>query len=263
MKKKENGTKFTIDRKIFNSDIWFSSPWKLKIWFYLIGHANYKDNNFMGMKIKRGQLIRSYRTIANDCSYKIGYRKKKPSLSTVRRICEELTKELRIERRTVQGMSLFSIVNYNKLQPLKTRKEQRKESLENSRRTVGEQDKNDIRMNKNDKNKYADFVLMTKEEYQKLIKEYGKEYTKKFIDKLNAFKGSKGKTYKSDYLAILNWVIDAVLKDKDRIAIQETKERERQHAIGKRKEREASSNMPNWFKKKYKDKQVLKDVKKH
>ena len=59
--------------------------------------------------------------------------------------------------------------------------------------------------------KYSDFVSMTENEYQKLIKKYGKENTDAFIEKLNAFKGSKGKKYKSDYLAILNWVVEAVL----------------------------------------------------
>lgn len=70
-----------------------------------------------------------------------------------------------------------------------------------------------IKLNKNklNKNKYADYVFMFPEEYQKLINQYGEIYAKRFIDKLNAFKGSKGKTYKSDYLAILNWVVEAVM----------------------------------------------------
>jgi hypothetical protein len=107
------GTKFTIDRKIFSSDIWFASPWKLKIWIYLIGHANHKDNRFMGIPIKRGQLIRSYRKIAKDCAYKVGYRLKKPSPETIRRICEELTKEERIRQRTVHCGTLITICNYD------------------------------------------------------------------------------------------------------------------------------------------------------
>jgi hypothetical protein len=111
------GTKFTIDRKLFSSDIWFASPWKLKIWIYLVGNANYKAGSFMGVDIERGQLIRSYRTIAKDCGYKIGYRLKKPSLTTVRRICEELTKEGRTHSRTVHCGTLFTIINYNDLQP--------------------------------------------------------------------------------------------------------------------------------------------------
>jgi hypothetical protein len=61
------------------------------------------------------------------------------------------------------------------------------------------------------KKKYADFVSLTEEEYQKLISQYGEDNTKAFINKLNVFKGANGKKYKSDYLAILNWVVEAVL----------------------------------------------------
>ena len=137
------GTKFTVDRKIFTSDIWAASPWKLKIWIYLIGNANHTDGYFMGIPIKRGQIIRSYRTLAKSCGYYIGYRFKKPSTSTVRRFCEELTKEQRIVQRTVHCGTLFTICNYNKLQPfLKRRTEQRRPKLSNSGGTAAEQNKN-------------------------------------------------------------------------------------------------------------------------
>jgi len=137
------GTKFTIDRKIFSSDIWFDSPWKVKIWFYLIGNANHTDGHFMGIPIKRGQLIRSYRTIAKDCGYYIGYRFKKPSINTVRRICEDLTKDSRIVRRTVQPGTLFSICNYNSLQPFpKQRTVQRKVERQYSSSTTPVHNKN-------------------------------------------------------------------------------------------------------------------------
>ena len=144
------GTTFTIDRKIFSSDIWFSSPWKLKIWIYLLGHANHKDNTFMGQEIKRGQLIRSLRTIQDDCSYKIGYRTKKPSLDTVRRVCEALTKELRIEQRTVHTGTMFTVCNYNNLQPKqKQRTEQRTDTSSYNDRTMTVQDKNDKNVKNN------------------------------------------------------------------------------------------------------------------
>lgn len=152
MENKSNGTKFNIDRKIFHSDIWFSSPWKLKIWIYLIGHANYKENNFMGIKLKRGQLIRSYRRIAKDCSYKIGYRVKRPAIDTIKRICEELTKELRISKRTVHGGTLFTVLNYGKLQAFSKHEPY---SEPNSHRTATVQDKNNIIKNKNKKNIYS------------------------------------------------------------------------------------------------------------
>jgi len=59
--------------------------------------------------------------------------------------------------------------------------------------------------------KYADYVLLTEEEHQKLITQYGIDNTKAFINKLNAYKGANGKKYKSDYLAVLSWVVDEIL----------------------------------------------------
>ncbi len=63
------------------------------------------------------------------------------------------------------------------------------------------------------KNKYSDYVSMTEEEYQKLISSHGEKNTIIFVDILNNYKGSKGAKYKSDYLAILNWVVDRAKKD--------------------------------------------------
>jgi len=64
-----------------------------------------------------------------------------------------------------------------------------------------------------DKVKFAEFVRLKQPEYDKLVKEYGKAATEKFIEVLNNYKGANGKTYKSDYLAILNWVVDRVKKN--------------------------------------------------
>lgn len=55
-------------------------------------------------------------------------------------------------------------------------------------------------------------VTLTEKEYQTLIEKHGLPLTNAFIQKLNNHKASKGVKYKSDYHAILNWVIDAVSK---------------------------------------------------
>jgi hypothetical protein len=46
---------------------------------------------------------------------------------------------------------------------------------------------------------------MTQEEYQKLIEQFGETGAADRIEKLNLYKGSTGKKYKSDYLTLLNW----------------------------------------------------------
>ncbi len=55
---------------------------------------------------------------------------------------------------------------------------------------------------------YAEFVHMTKSQHEKLIQKFGERAAATMIEILDNYKGSKGKTYKDDYRAILNWVIE-------------------------------------------------------
>ena len=64
-----------------------------------------------------------------------------------------------------------------------------------------------------EKEKYGECVSLTKSEYEKLITKYGLGFTKRCIEKLDNYKGANGKKYKSDYRAILNWVVDGIKKD--------------------------------------------------
>lgn len=57
------------------------------------------------------------------------------------------------------------------------------------------------------KKSYAQFVKMTPEEHQKLIDQFGQTATTRMIEILDNYKGANGKQYKSDYRAILNWVV--------------------------------------------------------
>lgn len=61
---------------------------------------------------------------------------------------------------------------------------------------------------KPEKIKYADFVSLTNAEYKALVAKLGEEGTKRCIEILDNYKGATGKRYKSDYRAILNWVVE-------------------------------------------------------
>lgn len=61
--------------------------------------------------------------------------------------------------------------------------------------------------------KYADYVSMTEKEHEKLVELFGNEITARMIEILDNYKGSKGKTYKNDYRAILSWVVDKVKEE--------------------------------------------------
>lgn len=59
---------------------------------------------------------------------------------------------------------------------------------------------------------FADLVTMTNAEHEKLVSTYGTDFVNQCIEILDNYKGSKGKEYKSDYRAILSWVVDEVQK---------------------------------------------------
>ncbi len=58
---------------------------------------------------------------------------------------------------------------------------------------------------KQSKDKYLDFVLLSKVEYGKLVKKFGEQQTKEKITELNEGIGSKGYKYDSHYFTILSW----------------------------------------------------------
>lgn len=65
---------------------------------------------------------------------------------------------------------------------------------------------------------FAEFVSMTNAEYEKLVSTYGKEFADQCIKKLDDYKGSSGKNYKSDYRAIGSWVVDEIKKKQSNIS---------------------------------------------
>jgi len=60
----------------------------------------------------------------------------------------------------------------------------------------------------------AEFVSMTNAEYDALVERFGESDTKVMIEILDNYKGSSGRTYKSDYRAILSWVVHKLSETK-------------------------------------------------
>lgn len=57
------------------------------------------------------------------------------------------------------------------------------------------------------KKMYAENVKMTESEYNNLVEKYSEEGARWMITKLDNYKAARGMVYKSDYRAILNWVV--------------------------------------------------------
>ncbi len=66
---------------------------------------------------------------------------------------------------------------------------------------------------KKPKKRYAEKVMMTEEQYGKLVAQLGEQGTLKCIEYLSNYKVAKGATYKEDYRAILNWCVDKLKKE--------------------------------------------------
>jgi hypothetical protein len=62
---------------------------------------------------------------------------------------------------------------------------------------------------------YAEQVLLSENEYEKIVEKYGnKDNAKWAIDKLSNYKCSKTTKYKSDYHVLIGWVFDEFEKKK-------------------------------------------------
>lgn len=81
---------------------------------------------------------------------------------------------------------------------------------------IPDSDEPDVSVSKKkpSKHKYGEYnhVLLTDPEYEKLCKDYGEDVAKNAITYLDEAIEMKGYKYKSHYLAIRKWVIDAVKK---------------------------------------------------
>lgn len=69
-------------------------------------------------------------------------------------------------------------------------------------------DEQQAKVEKGRKYKYAEYVTLTRDEYAKLCEAHTEEGARRMIEILDNYKGQNGRRYKSDYRAILNWVVD-------------------------------------------------------
>jgi len=98
----------------------------------------------------------------------------------------------------------------------KRNKANAKRPLNDSKAILSKEEKEEeINKNKNkNKNKIKEFVFLSESELNKLNEEFASHEVEWMLNKLNDYKASTGKKYKSDYAAINMWVKDAFKKAK-------------------------------------------------
>jgi hypothetical protein len=233
-----------IHRKMLEHPIVCKDTDHLAIWIYLLVNATHKEIPalFKGKKImlQPGQLITGRMSISEQLSV---------SESKVKRILLLFESDQQIERQRSNQNSLISIVNWHKYQTI----DQQNDQPVTSQRPASDQPVTTNKNVKNEKNVrmkelkelktlYGDTVRLTDEEYQKLVSQHGEKFALDCIDTLDHYKGSSGKTYKSDYKAILSWVIDRVSQRKPQTNVEWFNGRETSYERIKRMTKEAEEN---------------------
>ncbi len=182
-------------------------------------------------KCKPGQFITSLKSIAEKAGPGI-------SLQNVRTALSKFEKYEFLTNQSTKTGRLITIVNWELYQSQDSKLTKgltKHQQSANKALTTNKNDKNDKNDKKNNppivppvKKSYAEFVTMTEDEYKKLLTKYGKEKTVKMIEILDNYKGASGKKYKSDYRAILNWVVK-------RVEQEEQQERKGGYVSGKKR----------------------------
>lgn len=205
------------------SKTWLAlNPVQKTIMITLLFMANHKDGQWWDshkkewVTVKRGQLITSLKNLKKSCGRGV-------SIQNIRTTLVNLKNMGFLTHQSTNLYSLITIENYDFYQCYEnylTQQLTNHQQSSNKPLTTNNNDNNDKNDNKKDlkdpppispskiKIHYAEFVTLTKEEYQKLIDQFGDEGTGRIIEILDNYKGANGKRYKSDYRAILNWVID-------------------------------------------------------
>jgi len=196
-----------LHRKLLDNPI-FTKEGLLQLFIYCLLKANHEEARIIFNNkeeiIGVGQFITGREVLSKDLNVKE---------STIYKRLKNLEKLGILNIKSNNKFSLVTIVNYTMYQI----EESESNSKSNNKVTTKEQQSNTNKNDKNDKNEkkniYAEYVYLKESEYKKLIDEHGEMLVKKFIETLNNYKGANGKKYKSDYLAILNWVVDKVKKN--------------------------------------------------
>ncbi|MCI5757094.1 MAG: hypothetical protein MR037_02555 [Bacteroidales bacterium] len=156
----------------------------------ILARTEPKEYTIRGVKVSvgRGQILTSIRELCSRWSL---------SSHAVRNRIDELTSNGSITVAASKLATIITIVNYESY-IVQDRSPQPAVVAEHAKPRTSPS---------TPKHRYAPTVLLTDDEYSMLSSAYGKDGAAWMIQKLDDYKAAKGATYKSDYRAILNWVV--------------------------------------------------------
>ena len=131
-----------LSRDILDKPSLWSSPDVLRLWLYILLRCNFgeKSYTYSGVEVKRGQFLRSLRSIATDCSYTIKSKRVEWSPTKIQRMLGVLVRDGRIKiipHDTPNVGTLIEVLNWDHRQSIGSfRKESKPEVLKSSETPV-------------------------------------------------------------------------------------------------------------------------------
>lgn len=193
---------FQTSRKIFDNPIWNDIP-KFRIFFYIYGNAVFSKEGAVvgGIRLKRGQFLRSYRNLQDDLQYLENRSIKKYSLSVIKRKIDSLVEENRLKIEDTELGTLFTVVNYEQYQGLENYRGDNLERRKNGDGTEMERSWNNNKNVKNVKECITTTTEKSREEKNRLSGVSNMKEKNKIINRYLELKGSMHFTPKDEMAA--------------------------------------------------------------
>lgn len=213
-----------------DEQIWLMPPLYARTWQWIKRKVNF-ENGVIPMRdgseflIYKGQHLTAIRTIASGVGWYEGRAWKEPNPKTISTILAWLIKKEYITVDGGRGNREYTLITLTEREKNKLFGKGVTPNGEGSGEGDGEVREQSMDINKKNKEEpkkkkektpkiaYAENVLLTSSEYERLCEDYGKELTDKSIIFLSSYKIEKDYKTKSDNLTIRRWVMDAVKKN--------------------------------------------------
>lgn len=200
--------------KLFRSLLqweWYQDQNTKALFLHLLLKACFRDSKYKGADIPRGSCAVTLQVLADELGM---------SVKSVRTALKHLQSTGEVAIDGAKPFSVVRIVNYCVFQEAEEEKGQTKgKRRADEGQTKGRQradegqtkgtaiEEEGKKVKREEKKYYGEFVRLSEQEYQSLQERVGKAGTKRCIEILDDYKGASGKQYRSDYRAMLSWVL--------------------------------------------------------
>lgn len=204
---------------------WYRDQNTKALFLHLLLMACYKNTRYKGVDIPRGSYAATVGKLAQETGM---------SVKCVRTALEHLQSTGEVAIEATNRFSVLRIVRYDVYQEPEEEKGQTcgqtgGKQTANEGQTKGKPSEEESKkVRKEEKDFYAEFVSLTETEFRSLRQRAGEEGARRCIELLDNYKGANGRQYRSDYRAILSWVLARYEKERKE---QAGKERNRSYCL--------------------------------